>query len=91
MATTAAAILVLFYSAIFPANVLVLTSKIILVAGGTVGCVLGIRPRHSTTDCIAMTSGTPWIISVVAGIVAIRIMAEVGRRPAVCGVANVAL
>ena len=38
-----------------------------------------------------MTASTAWIPSVRAGIIPLGVMAEVGRRPAVGGMAHVAL
>ena len=38
-----------------------------------------------------VAAGTAWVIAVIARVVALRVMAEVGRRPAIGGMAHIAL
>ena len=89
--TAAAAIFVLLDSAVFPANVLAFASEIIFVTGSAVGCVLGPGVYERAVDATAVAAAATRVVSVVAGVVPLRVMAEVGRRPACCYVAAVAL
>ena len=80
----ATAILVLFNSSTLAAIMSVLTSEIIRMAGGTIGCILIKRIRNCTGHAAAMTATTPRVPSVVARVVTLRAMTEYERFPEVC-------
>ena len=86
-----AAILVLLDGTVAPADMIAFSPEIALMTGGAEGRVLGRRPRYRTVLTITVAPGTPWIPSVVARIVPLRVMAEAGRRPAVGRMTDVAL
>jgi hypothetical protein len=88
---TGTAILVLLDRTVTAANVVSLASEIICVTGGAERLVLGKRPGDRGADGRTVTAGTAGIYAVIARVVSIPIMAEVGRRPAVGGMAGVAL
>lgn len=89
--TTSAAIFVLFDSAVFPANVLVFASEIIFMTGRAVGCVLRPGVYERAVDANAVTAAAPRIVSVVAWVVTLGVMAEAGWCPARCHMTPVAL
>ena len=79
-----AAILVLFDSAAISTNVIVLTFKIIRMAGSAVRRILGPVIHKRTDYAIAVAAATPRVNSVVARVGRVgRGMAESGRCPAV--------
>ncbi len=91
MASAAATVLVLRDGTVLTADMPALALEVRGMTGGAVGFVLWPGPRDNRTDGGPVASGTTRISSVIAGIITVGIVAEDGRRPAVCGVANVAL
>lgn len=90
-ATATTAILVLFDGAIFSANVLIYTFELSRMTGGAIRRILGSGPGKCTVHTATMATVTPGISSVIARIIAIKIMAEVGRCPAIRCMADIAL
>ena len=90
-ATAATAIFILFYSAVFTADVFINTFEFSCMAGGAIRCILHSRPRKCTIDTTAVTAVTTRVPSVVTRVVAVRVMGEVGRCPPRCCVADIAL
>ena len=93
--TTAGTVLVLFDRAVFAAPVLVFSFEVIRVTAGTerrvpqfIGIVVTIDTRAYRPSVTAIT---PWIPAVIARIVPLFAVTEVGRRPAVGGMTHVAL
>ena len=86
--TAAAAILVLFDSAVFSANVFILPSEIILVTGSAEGRVLG-RGIRNIFVIVVVTRETAYVAIVVARIVTIIWMRVIDRRPALRGMTGV--
>ena len=79
-----AAILVLFDSAAISTNVIVLTFKIVRMAGSAEGLILGPIIHKRTVYTIAVAAATTWIYPVVAWVGrVVRGMAEAGC-PAGC-------
>ena len=80
----AAAIFVLFDSTAFSAIVITFTFEITLMTGGTEGRVSGRGVGKRKAYARAMAAATPWVPSMVAGVVASRVMTEDAWCPAVC-------
>ncbi|MAF84190.1 MAG: hypothetical protein CL797_08820 [Chromatiales bacterium] len=80
--TAAAAILVLSDSAVFPADMFAFAFEITLVTGRAERRVLRRGVHKRAVDAIAVTAAAAGIVSVVARVIPLRIMAEEGRRPA---------
>ncbi len=91
MATAIAAILVLRDGSVTPADMVAVTLEIIGMAGCAERCVLGPPPRDIAGDGIAVAGGATGVTPVVARVVPVGIMIEIGRRPAVGRVADIAL
>ena len=91
MTATGTAILVLFDRAAFPANMFALAPEVSLVAGGAERRVLGRRPRERGRHTAAVAVETPGVSSVVARVVALRVMAEDRGFPGIGGMATIAL
>ena len=91
MTSASGAILVLCDRAVFAANVIPFSFEIICVTGRTERLVLGKWPGNSSTDNRAVAAGAAWIIPVIPWVVPLWAMAETGRRPAIGGMAHVAL
>ncbi len=99
--TTVATTLVLLYRTIFTASVVAFAFKIIRVAGGTEGRVLGFPggpPLHTirtAADRRTVAAITPRIPAVITQFIfdkgTVRVMTEIGRRPAICGMTHIAL
>ncbi len=91
MTSTAGTIPVLRHGTVLATNMLVLAPEIILVTGRTVRFVLGRGPGNVGADGISMAAGTARVFAVIARVVIVRVMAEVGRCPAVGVMTYVAL
>lgn len=91
MTATATAILVLLDGAALSTVVSSFTFEIIRVTGCAKGRVLGPGIRNRTAYGATVAYSTAQVPSVVARIVPLRVVTETGRRPAVGGMANVAL
>lgn len=89
--TAAAAIPVLRDGTVFTTNMITFALEIIRMTGGTIRFVLGPAPGNSGADGIAVAAGTTRVIAMIARVVPVRIMAEVGRGPAVRRMAYVTL
>ena len=82
MTSTASAILVLFDSAAFSADVITFTFEITRMTGSAIdcislrGCILRMRIRKRIVNGAAMTASTSWIYSVVAWVAPLSGMAE---------------
>lgn len=100
MAATVATTLVLLYRTVTTASVVAFAAKIIRVAGGTERRVLGFPggpPLHTirtAADRRTVAAITPRIPAVIAQFIfdkgTVRVMTEIGRRPAIGGMAHVA-
>jgi len=88
---TATAVPVLLYRSVFAADMIAFAFEIVSMTGRAEGCVLGPGPGNGRAYRIAVTAVTARVSSVVSRVVSIRIMAETGWRPAVGGMADVAL
>ena len=84
MTSATAAILVLFDSAAFSANVIVCSVEIICMTGSAVRRILGPAIHKRTDYAIAVAAATAWVPSVVARVVTSRVVAEDAWCPAVC-------
>ena len=84
MASASAAILVLFDSTAFSANVIVFSVEIICMTGSAVRRILGPTIHKRTDYAIAVAAATPRVPSVVARVFPSRAMFEDAWRPAVC-------
>ena len=84
MTSATAAILVLFNSAAFSANVIVFSVEIICMTGSAIRRILGPTIHKRTDYAIAVAAATPRVSSVVARVVPSRAMFEDAWRPAVC-------
>lgn len=91
MAATAAAIHVLCDRTVFAADVPALAFEIARMTGRTERRVLGPGPGNTGADGVAVAAVTARIPAVITRVVALRVMAEAGRCPAIGGVAGVAL
>ena len=91
MASTLAAILVLFDRTISATYVIAFTFEIIRMTGGAEWCILVEAPVKSTFTGIAVAAATRQRPSVVTRIIPIRIMSEGGWRPAVCRMTRITL
>ena len=101
VAATVATTLVLLYRTVFTASVVAFTFKIIRVAGGTERRVLGFPggpPLHTirtAADRRTVAAITPRIPAVIAQFIfnkgTVRVMTEIGRRPAIGGMTHIAL
>ena len=91
MTATGTAILVLFDRPALSADMLILAPEVSLVAGGTERRVLGRRPRERGRHTAAVAVETPGVSSVVARVVALRVMAEDRGFPGIGGMATIAL
>jgi len=99
--TTVATTLVLLYRTIVTASVVAFAFKIIRVAGGTEGRVLGFPggpPLHTirtAADRRTVAAITPRIPAVITQFIfdkgTVRVMTEIGRRPAIGGMTHIAL
>lgn len=87
----AAAILVLFDGAASSSVVSALAFEITLMTAGAEWGVLGRGIRKCGIHATAVAAAASWIDSVVSRIVALRVVAEAGRRPARCDMTHVAL
>ncbi len=90
-AAAAAAIPVLRNGTVLSTNVLVFAFEVIRMTGRAIRFVLSPGPGNVGADGITVAGGTTRISAVIARVVPVRIMAEVGRCPAVGGMAHVAL
>ncbi len=61
------------------------------MTGRAEGCVLRPGPGNIAADGITVTSITAWIVSVIARVIPLCVMAEAGRCPAVGGMTHIAL
>ena len=84
MTSATAAILVLFDSAAFSANVIVCSVEIICMTGSAVRRILGPAIHKRTDYAIAMAAATPWVNSVIARVIPVTVMTEDTWCPAVC-------
>lgn len=91
MTTAAGAILVLCDGTVFTTDMIPFAFEITGMTGRTERCVLGPGPGDVSTDGSAVAAVTARIPSVIARVVALRIMGEAGRCPAVGGMTHVAL
>ena len=91
MTATGTAILVLFDRAALPADVLILAFEISLMAGGAERCVSRRGPRERGRHTVAVAVEAPRVSSVVARVVALRVMAEDRGFPGIGGMAAIAL
>lgn len=91
MTAAAAAILVLFDSAVFSPNVLAFALEIALMTAGAEGRVLGGGIDKRSVHAGAVAAAAAWVVPVVARIVPLGVMAEAGRRPARGDMTRVAL
>ena len=100
MAATVATTLVLLYRTVTTASVVAFAAKIIRVAGGTERRVLGFPggpPLHTirtAADRRTVAAITPRIPAVIAQFIfdkgTVQVMTEIGRRPAIGGMAHIA-
>lgn len=85
----AAAILVLFYSTAFTANVISFTFEVTFMAGSTIDCIslrrciLRMRIRKRIVHGVAVAPVTPRVPSVVARVAPLRAMTEDVWCPAI--------
>lgn len=87
----AAAILVLFDSAVAAAVVITFPPEITLMTGSAERCVLWRRIHKWRCDGTAVTTATPRVVSMITGVISRRTMSEVDRCPTGCGMTSVAL
>jgi len=88
---TAAAIHVLCDGTIFAANMPAFAFEVTRMTGRTERCVLRPWPGNAGTDSSAMAAVTAWIPAVIAGVVAVGVVAEIARCPGIGGMTGVAL
>ena len=91
MAATASAIPVLRDGTVFTTDMIAFAFEITGMTGRTERCVLGPGPGDVSTDGSAVAAVTARIPSVIARVVALRIMGEAGWCPAAGGMTHVAL
>lgn len=89
--TAAAAILVLFDSAVFSPDMIAFAFEITLMAGGAEGRVAGRRIYKYGVYAGAVAAAATRVSSVIARVIPLRVMAEAGRRPAAGHMALVTL
>ena len=89
--TAAAAIFVLFDSAVFSANVIAFALEITLMTAGAERCVSGRGIDKRAVHAATVAAAAPRVVPVVARIVPLGVMAEAGRRPARGEMTRVAL
>jgi len=91
MAAAAAAISVLCDSTVVAAIMIAFAFEITSMTGRAERRVLGPGPGNVSADGITVAAVTTRISAVIARIVALRVVTEISRRPAVGGMAHVAL
>lgn len=89
--TATGAIPVLRDRTVFSTNVIPFAVEIVRVTGRTIRSVLRPPIWNRCADGITVARIATRIPSVIAWVVALRVMAEVGRRPAIGGMTNVTL
>jgi len=88
---TAAAILVLCDRTVFATNVPAFAFEVTRMTGRTERCVLRPRPGNGGADGSAVAAVTTRVPAVIAGVVAVGVVAEVARCPGIGGMTGVAL
>lgn len=91
MTAAAATVAILRHRAVTAADVIALSLEVTGMTGRAVGRVLWPSPRNNRANGRPVALGTSRVTPVIAGIVAVRIVAEHRRRPGVGGMADVAL
>lgn len=90
-------IFVLFDRTVFTTDVITFTFEVTRMTGGTIDCVssrwciVWMGVWQCAAYRVAMTAITAWVTPVIAGVAAIRTMAEAGRCPAIGCMAHVTL
>jgi len=84
MTSATTAIFVLFDCPAFSTNVIPFTFEITLMTGSAEGRITGREIHKRSGYYTAVAGATRWVDPVVAWVVPLRVMAEAGRRPAVC-------
>lgn len=91
VASATAAVPVLRDGTVLATDMLVFASEVIRMTGRAVRLVLRPGPGNVGADGITVAGGTTRISAMIARVVPVRIVAEVGRGPAVGGMTHVAL